>query len=173
MHVKKEKNLKDKLPHGVTRSSEINHYRVCSEMSPDLSLQNLSKLVKSQASSLPPAKRSCGKVMFSQVSVSHSVDRGGWVSLVSGPFWEVRMSRGYVGGGYAQRVGTYPPDMDQVLNFMDRWPMTTWFDLWATWLGIQLAQTGHLKFCKLLLLHKIPHHLVNLSIWEINTGPVT
>ena len=28
----------------------------------------------------------CGKIMFSQASVSHSVRGGGWVSLVSDPF---------------------------------------------------------------------------------------
>ena len=57
---------------------------------------------------------SCGKVIFSQVSVSHSVHRrggvsgpisflgDGWVSLVPVPFSE---------GGYVQGVGTHPQDI--------------------------------------------------------------
>ena len=65
-------------------------------------------------------QRSCGKAMFSQVSVCPSGGVGiscpmfflGWISLVPGPFWGVAMSMEWVcpWGGYVQRC-VLTPDM--------------------------------------------------------------
>ena len=59
---------------------------------------------------LPPATNyCCGKVMFSQVSVSHSVR--GWVFQVSCPFWgglSISGTRSLPGGGgFVQGGGCY------------------------------------------------------------------